>query len=77
MRAELTAAFDTAVVQLFDAVGEPYGDSWIVRKQDGPGPVLAAEAVLGRMSWRALGEWKQTAGGISGGVWETEVEWLP
>lgn len=73
MRAEVTAVFNVATVQLHDG-DQPYGDAWSVRKEDGPGPVPAAEAVLERMGWRLAGEWTQTAGGISGGVWEASVE---
>jgi len=73
MRAELTVVFNVGTVQLHDGE-EPYGDAWSVRKEDGPGPVPAAEVVLERMGWRPLGDWRQTAGGISGGVWEADVE---
>lgn len=75
MRAELTVVFNVAKVQLHDGEG-PCGDGWDVRRQDGPGPVPAAEAVLERMGWRVLGDWDQTAGGISGGVWSAEVEFV-
>ncbi len=75
MRAELTVVFDMATVQLHDGQ-EPYGDAWPVRKEDGPGPVPAAETVLERMGWATRGDWTQTAGGISGGVWEAEVEFV-
>ena len=77
MRAELTAVFNMAMVQLHDAEGKPYGDAWSVRKEDGPGPVPAAEVVLERMGWRPVGDWRRTAGGVSGGVWEAEVEQQP
>jgi hypothetical protein len=77
MRAELTVVFNVGTVQLFDDQDEPYGDAWNVRKEDGPGPIPAADAVLRRMSWEPPVEWRQTAGGISGGVWEGEVERMP
>lgn len=67
------AVFNVATVQLHDG-GEPYGDAWNVRKEDGPGPIPAAEAVLERMGWLVEGEWTQTAEGISGGVWEAPVK---
>jgi hypothetical protein len=76
MRAELTVVFNVGTVQLFSDQDEPYGDAWNVRKEDGPGPVPAAEAVLERMGWRVVGDWDQTAGGISGGVWEAAAEFV-
>jgi hypothetical protein len=74
-RAELTVVFDVGTVQLYDGEA-PYGDAWSVRKEDGPGPVPAAGAVLERMGWRVVGDWDQTAGGVSGGVWEADVEFV-
>lgn len=76
MYAQVTAVFNVATVQLHDDQDEPYGDAWNVREQDGPGPVPAAEAVLERMGWRVAGGWSQTAGGVSGGVWEAPVEFV-
>jgi hypothetical protein len=74
MRAVMTAVFNVGNVQLMNTGGDPESAAWGVGKEDGPGPVPAAEAVLERHGWKVAGDWQQTAGGVSGGVWGVEVE---
>lgn len=67
------AVFTVATVQVVNADGGPRTQAWNVCHEDGPGPVPAAETVLARNGWKVTGDWKATAGGISGGVWEAGV----
>ncbi len=45
-----------------------------VTREDGPGPLSAAEAVLERNGWRITGKWEHVAGGISGDMWTAAAE---
>ncbi len=74
MKAVVTAVFNVATVQIMGDDGEPKAEAWKLTQDDGDGPVPAAEAVLERRGWSVVGDWQATAGGISGGVWEAEVE---
>ncbi len=72
LRATLTTVFEKASVELrangFHVARYP------VTRNDGDGPVLAAEAVLQRNGWAVVSDWDHESSGVSGNVWLADVK---